>query len=178
MTNELAWKFPVSVAELPEEGRDFDLAPDALEREALALHTGVNAVPKLNASLHVEPDGRGGANVDGTLRATVTQTCVVTLDEFDNEIDEAISIQFAPPETIAGDADGLVEIDESDPPDPLVNGEIDLAAVVGEFLALAIDPYPRKPGAVFQSPNEPSDSKGSPFAALEQLKDRPSGKKR
>ena len=178
MTDVLAWKFPVSVAELPEDGRDFELAPDETEREALARHVGVNAVPNLSASVHVEPDGRGGASVDGVLRATVTQTCVVTLDEFDNQIEEAISIDFAPPEAIAGDADGLIEIDDSDPPDPLVNGEIDLAAVVGEFLALAVDPYPRKPGAVFDAPSEPSGSKDSPFAALEQLKDGPSGKKR
>jgi uncharacterized metal-binding protein YceD (DUF177 family) len=152
--------------------------PTAAEREVLARHAGVNAVPALAAKLHVIPDGSGGASVEGVLRGSVTQTCVVTLEEFDNPVEETISLRFAPPETIDGDPDGLIEVGDDDPPDPLVNGAVDLAAVVGEFLTLAVDPYPRKPGAVFESPAEPSAGKESPFAALEKLKDRSGDKKR
>ena len=112
------------------------------------------------------------------LRATVTQACVVTLEEFDNQVEEPISLRFAPTEEIADDPDGLVDIEGDDPPDPLVNGAVDLADIVGEFLALAVDPYPRKPGAVFQLPAEPPAGADSPFAALEKLKDPPSDKKR
>ena len=178
MTEAFVWKLPVPVAELPAQGRDYELIPDSAERESLARRAGVKAVPAFSANLQVVPDGRGGASVDGALRASVTQTCVVTLEEFDNLIEEPISVRFAPPETITGDPDGLVDIDGDDPPDPLVGGALDLAAVVGEFLALAVDPYPRKPGAVFEPPAEPSAGKGSPFAALEKLKDGPNGKKR
>jgi hypothetical protein len=177
VTEASAWKLPVRVAELPAEGRDYELIPDAAEREALARRAGVKAVPALSANLQVVPDGRGGASVDGVLRASVTQTCVVTLEEFDNLIEEQISVRFAPPEAITDDPDGLVDIEGDDPPDPLVDGALDLAAVLGEFLALAVDPYPRKPGAVFESLAEPSAG-GSPFAALEKLKDRSSDKKR
>ena len=63
-----------------------------------------------------------------------------------------------------------VDIAADDPPDPLVNGAVDLAAVVAEFLALAVDPYPRKPGAVFSPPVEPGGQGSSPFAELEKLK--------
>jgi uncharacterized metal-binding protein YceD (DUF177 family) len=178
VTDAFAWKRPILVAELPTEGRDYELAPDAAEREALARRVGVNAVPTLSANLHIAPDGRGGASVEGVLRASVTQMCVVTLEEFDNPIEEPISARFAPPETITDDSEGFVDIRGDDPPDPLVDGALDLAAVVGEFLALAVDPYPRKPGAVFESPAEPSAGKDSPFAALEKLKDRSSDKKR
>jgi uncharacterized metal-binding protein YceD (DUF177 family) len=108
----------------------------------------------------------------------VTQTCVVTLEEFDNQIEEPISLRFAPAEEITDNPDGPVDIEGDDPPDPLINGGIDLADVVGEFLALAVDPYPRKPGAVFRSPAEPSAGMDSPFAALEKLKDPSSDKKR
>jgi len=47
--------------------------------------------------------------------------------------------------------------------------------VAAEFLALALDPYPRKPGVEFESPQpeaEP-DEKASPFAALAKLKEKP-----
>jgi uncharacterized metal-binding protein YceD (DUF177 family) len=178
VTEPFAWTLPILVAELPGEGRDYEVIPDSTEREALARRAGVNAVRSLSADLHVAPDGRGGATVEGVLRATVTQTCVVTLEEFDNQIEEPISLRFAPAEEIADDPDGLVDIEGEDPPDPLVNGGIDLADVVGEFLALSVDPYPRRPGAVFQSPAEPAAGLDSPFAALEKLKEPPGDKKR
>jgi uncharacterized metal-binding protein YceD (DUF177 family) len=176
MHAELTWKFPVAVAELAEAGKDFELTPDKTAREVLARHAGVNAVPHLTANLRLTPDGRGGATVEGTLRAAVTQNCVVTLEPFDNPIEENISLRFAPREMIEQATDGLVDLSGDDPPDPLVNGTLDLAAVIAEFLALAVDPYPRKPGAVFRPPAD-ALAKDSPFAVLGQLKGRASDKK-
>ena len=46
---------------------------------------------------------------------------------------------------------------------------IDLGAVATEFLILGIDPYPRKPGAVFEAPAA-GEGGGHPFAALAALK--------
>ena len=37
---------------------------------------------------------------------------------------------------------------EGDEPDLVTDGEIDLGELAAETLVLAIDPYPRKPGAV------------------------------
>ena len=50
-----------------------------------------------------------------------------------------------------------------------MNGQIDLGALTAEFLALGLDPYPRKPDADFQlrAIGDPADS---PFAALGKLK--------
>ena len=50
-----------------------------------------------------------------------------------------------------------------------MNGQIDLGALTAEFLALGLDPYPRKPGVDF-SYQDPADEKDSPFAALGKLK--------
>jgi len=49
---------------------------------------------------------------------------------------------------------------------------LDLAAYVVEALALALDPFPRKPGAVFVSPAPVGET--SPFAALARLTRPPS----
>ncbi len=81
---------------------------------------------------------------------------------------EVIAVRFAP--DAAADPGPVVELGEHDPPDPLLGSAVDLAAVVTEFLALAIDPYPRKPGAVFVTPVELKDPTASPFAALDKLK--------
>ena len=50
-------------------------------------------------------------------------------------------------------------------PDPIVDGKIDLGALTAEFFALGLDPYPRKPGVSFESPEQPEASV-SPFSAL------------
>ena len=50
------------------------------------------------------------------------------------------------------------------------DGKIDLGQYAVEQLALALDPFPRKPGATFVQPEEPAEI--SPFAALKALKPR------
>ena len=52
--------------------------------------------------------------------------------------------------------------------EPLTGGVVDLGALATEFLILGLDPYPRKPGAVFQSPEETAAGEG-PFSALAAL---------
>jgi hypothetical protein len=50
-------------------------------------------------------------------------------------------------------------------PEPLVGGVVDLGAIATEFLVLGLDPYPRKPGAIFEPPQEREPDE-NPFAAL------------
>ena len=57
----------------------------------------------------------------------------------------------------------LAPIEE--PPDPIIEGRIDLGALAAEFLALGLDPYPRKPGVDFAAPADAS-APASPFAVL------------
>jgi hypothetical protein len=66
-------------------------------------------------------------------------------------------------------AEPPTDINEYEPPDEIVNGQIDLGALTAEFLALGLDPYPRKPGVDFDY-RDPADEKDSPFAALNKLK--------
>ncbi len=56
-----------------------------------------------------------------------------------------------------------------DPPDEIVGGTVDLGALTAEFLALGLDPHPRKPGVDFSF--EAADDRAlSPFAVLEKLR--------
>jgi hypothetical protein len=75
----------------------------------------------------------------------------------------------------AAEIDGEIEMKAGEePPEPLVNGAVDLGAIATEFLILGIDLYPRKDGARF-SPPEVDDGGARPFAALEALKKRLGG---
>jgi hypothetical protein len=101
----------------------------------------------------------------------VTQNCVVTLDPVESEIDEAVDLVFAPPAVAAvEDGAAIHEVDAEDPPEALRDGTVDLGALATEFLILGIDPYPRKPGAVFEAPAQADDPVSHPFAALAALK--------
>ena len=60
-----------------------------------------------------------------------------------------------------------VTLDEDDA-DVIEDGKIDLGQYAVEQLVLSLDPFPRKPGAEFVQPEEPTEI--SPFAALKALK--------
>jgi hypothetical protein len=189
-----AWPLPFSrplqAAAVPAEGLDVVLHPNAEECAALAQENDLRALTALEARLHVARRGADGLEVSGHLLAKVRQTCVVTLEDFDAEVDEPVHLCFAPPPGSGKSASAeqrravkkserwkehvedepaparIVDLEE-DAPDPLIGGAIDLGAIVGEFLTLGLDPYPRKPGARFSEP-APGGEEDSPFAALRQ----------
>jgi uncharacterized metal-binding protein YceD (DUF177 family) len=169
MTNR-PWSVPVRLDEIPETGLHLDLEADAPTRAAVAAAAAVNEVPRLAASFDLARHGREGMHVVGTVFAQVVQTCVVTLDPVENQIEEGIDIVFAAP-TALGPAAHEVNLgaEAVEPPETLIDGVVDLGAVATEFLMLAIDPYPRKPGAVFEPPQN-ADAGSHPFAALAALR--------
>jgi hypothetical protein len=93
---------------------------------------------------------------------------VLTLDPLENDLDEPIEVLFAPP------VDAFAKDEGDEPPEPLIEGKVDLGAIATEFLLLGIDPYPRKAGAEFAAVRSADDS-ARPFAALETLKKRLGG---
>jgi uncharacterized metal-binding protein YceD (DUF177 family) len=161
------WSVPVAIHDVPEQGRRFDLTADENARAALAKSIGLRTLPRLQASFEVTRHGREGLRVVGQVSATVGQTCVVTLDPIDNEIEEAVDLVFLP-QAEAPEERGTKEAFD-DAPEPLVGGTVDLGVVATEFLILALDPYPRKSDAVFTAPAA-EDKTDHPFAALAALK--------
>lgn len=171
MTDASPLSRPVLVASLPDDGLTLKLAPDAATRAALAADFGIPGIPKLTAEVKVTPERAGTVRVTGHVDAVVTQTCVVTLEDFDAPVSEDIEMRFAPEDKIPPIRPGSeVDVTELDLPDPLVDGSVDVGAVVAEFLALGLDPYPRKPGVAFDAPAEPGPEETSPFAALARLR--------
>ena len=174
---------PFEVAQAEGEPRSLSIEATEAERAALAAAMELRAIASLKAELTVSEAGRGRFNVTGEVRAKLTQTCVVTLEPFESELKEPVEIGFAPLEEVeraenayaARREDDPTGLEMPEPPDAIENGRIDLGWVAAEFLALALDPYPRKPGVEFESPQpeaEP-DEKASPFAALAKLKEKP-----
>lgn len=171
MTEKLPLSRPVLVASLPDTGTTVKFAPDADVRAALAETFGIPGIPKLTAQVTLVPRSKGRVLVTGHVDAVVTQTCVVTLEDFDGPVSEDIEVEFAPPEQLPEIRPGAeIDVTELDLPDPLIDGTVDAGAVVAEFLALGLDPYPRKPGVAFKGVEEMTDAEASPFAGLAKLR--------
>ena len=169
------WRVPVIVAQIPDTGlhRAFE-ASDAT-RATMADMAGLREITSARASFDLKLKSGGRVQVTGEVHARVGQTCVVTLDPIENGIDEVIDLLFAPPEQIRSLAALVDEAAQSedeevpDPPEPIVNGVIDLGRLATDALFLAIDPYPRRPEAVFEPLAEVKDPAAHPFAALKTL---------
>lgn len=172
------WRVPLAVAQIPDTGLHRDLRADEAVRHAIADVGDLREVLSAEASFYVTPKTGGRYHVAGHVRARIGQTCVVTLEPMESDIDEPIDLTFAPPDQIPEMAALVDEAErsEGDTPDPLEaieNGIIDLGRVATDALYLAVNPYPRKPDAVFEPLVEAADPEDHPFAALKALKGEP-----
>jgi uncharacterized metal-binding protein YceD (DUF177 family) len=168
------WSVPIVVEQLPDTGLHRDIEADPAARASMAEVAGLREVLSARASLDVTPQRGGRVHVTGHVRARIGQTCVVTLDPIENEIDEPIDLEFAPPDQIPQLSDLVDDATESDveipdPPEPIVKGVIDLGRLATDAIFLAVDPYPRRPDVVFEPLIEAADPEDHPFAALKAL---------
>jgi hypothetical protein len=170
------WSVPVVADDIPDTGLHIEIEAPAAIRAELAALANVRELPRLSAVFDLTRIG-AVVHVAGRMKALVGQTCVVSLEPMESEVDEVIDLRFAPAlaggELSQSEAEAHHAKADEEPPEPLVGAKIDLGAIATEFLILGIDPYPRKPGAEF-SPPKVDNTGAHPFAALEALK-KPSG---
>jgi len=154
---------------------------DAPVRKALAEFFDILGVETVAGSLSVRRWRKHGALVEGVVTARITQECVVTLAPVVIDVREEIRVSYLP-EALARpvkNADNAIFVDPlaEDPPEPFDGHTIDLGALVTEYLALGISPYPRADGASVPekfSPTEPEpEEKRNVFQALARWRERP-----
>jgi uncharacterized metal-binding protein YceD (DUF177 family) len=170
------WSVPLAADTIPDTGLHRDIVADEATCAAVAQLANVRAISQLEASFDLFRAG-DVVTLTGRVSANVGQNCVVTLEPLEAQVDEPIELTFAPePAESSAAADKRRKSDE-EPPEPLIDGVIDLGAVATEFLLLGIEPYPRKEGVAFTPPEVDSDAP-HPFAALAALKPKqPDGDK-
>lgn len=168
---------PIETGSIGEGGILEHIEATPAERAIIAANHSLISVDSLVADLDVRRSGGGLIVIDGRIRAEVVHTCVVSLEPAPQSIDEPMHLTLAPagsreapPEPKPG-AEVMVDPD-LDQPEVFAGPSIDLGRIVLEHFTLALDPYPRAPGArlpaeVAEVPEEPAES---PFAALAGLK--------
>ena len=159
------------VDDLPPGGSTVTLTADASECAALARRFGLLALHSLVAKVRLQPraqqrGGGRGVEAEGSFAAEVEQSCVVTLEPVASRPSGRFTLRFAEQAEIEADADTELDVEAEDLPEPLVDGAFDLGEAVAELVALAIEPYPRAPGAVFEAPAGVNEAPESPFAVL------------
>lgn len=154
---------PVPTDRIGPQALENTVNASASERAALAQRLGIPAILRLRCHFWLTSGPGATFEAAGHLQARVVRSCVLTLDEFEAEVEERFRLRFVPSGT------------ESDDPDPELEDEVayeggvlDLGEAAAEQLALALDPYPRKPGATL--PVGDATEPEHPFAALAALK--------
>ncbi|PZU92365.1 MAG: metal-binding protein [Chelatococcus sp.] len=179
MTPEIAapLRHVVRVEAIKTRGTPVAVTAGPAERQAVATALGLASVEALEGRYSLSRNG-DRVRLEGKIEAALHQTCVVTLEPFPVKLSVPVELDFAPEveSRVAarrgGDAEEIdveVMLGEADPPEPIVDGTIDLGSVTVEFLSLALDPYPRKPGVAFSEPAPELQEERSPFAALARL---------
>ena len=138
------------------------------ERRRLAARFGLQDVVSLRGELSLEQDDDDLFRLRGRLVADVIQTCVVSLEPIRTHVDESFERSYS----AAAKADATAEpidAEGDDPPDPMIEGKIDVGEALAEELGLALDPYPRLPGATLKMAT-PGDTPRGPFDRLRELR--------
>ena len=173
---------PFPIARVSPVAFDMRLEAGPDERKALAAFLDVVSVDSLSAELKITAWRREGARVRGHVSAHVTQACVVTLEPIESDIKEEIDATFLPEHSrhfnrrTNEDGEYVIDPDGPDEPEAFSGSDIDIGALVTEAVALAIDPFARKPGAELPPVADEDDGapveeeNRSPFAALKDWK--------
>lgn len=169
-----AWPVIVRLDEIARgrPGQPFrrHLIADAPARAAIAKALDLVSLDSLEA----EVTGQGwfdGAAIEARWRGKIVQICGVELEPFSTALEGDFQLRVVPSGSIHApdpEAEVVIDLEADDPPDVLDGDGVDLGLYVVEHLALDIDPFPRRPGAVFEAP--PALPETSPFAALKALK--------
>ena len=180
MRNETNAAIPheVSVARLPQNGMPLSLKANEKELRALAKAHDLVSVQSFAAELLVKKWRKDGVKVTGRVTADITQTCIITLEPLASRIDSEIDALFVPEGSklarppLSADGEIIIDYDGQDMPETFTGDAIDVGALAEEFFGLAIDHYPRAPGAALEEATNKAGEgqKPSPFASLVKLR--------
>ena len=165
------FSYLVKAGQIKDQPLEYHLSANETQRSALAKRFGLELINQLDGHFRLQHERSGIIAASLTMSADITQICVVTLEPFAEQIEEKTVLRFVPQSMLnrrveAEEEEEDITPESFDSPDeiPYENDQIDLGAALSEQLALALNPYPRKPGAVL--PDAATDDSANPFAAL------------
>ena len=148
--------------------RELTLTATPAERAALARRFDLIELAALTAVLTTRAEA-GGVRVTGRVTATGSQPCGLTAAPVAFAINEPVDLRFA---AVVAVGDEEVELSDTDLDTLPMDGDtIDLGEAAAQSFGLALDPYPRAPGAELPAAVIPEDQvvpikRPNPFSIL------------
>lgn len=159
----------VPLARLDDE-TVYPITANAEEREQLARRFDLVALDAFAAEVRLSRTA-AGIRLAARITADIVQLCSVTLEPFPSRIEDEFTLLYRKEAPESEVLDAMEEDYEI-----LRGTEIDIGEAVAQQLSLALEPYPRAPGAEIASLTEDSageteapEAPASPFAALARL---------
>ena len=160
MSDRPEFSYPVHPADLGAEPYVLSLCPEKEQRALLVRRFELFALDRLEAALELSRQPNGDVLATGDIDAAVIQRCVVTLEPVKKRVQTRFRRLYVA-------ADVTLGVSEEEDWEHLTDG-LDAGELVAQEFGLALDPFPRAPGAAFdQSAGDPP---GSPFAVLGRLR--------
>jgi len=174
----------VRAESVPSAGQWIKLVANESECKAMADRADIKGIKSLEAKIHLLPKNSGHViEVRGSFCADVIQECAITLEQIESHIEEEFSAWYANYHQAASftraqhemqsrlTAEEQPMMEEQDDPEPMIDGCIDVADLVAQYLVLAINPYVRVDGVEAETDSPPKQTvhgtiRPNPFAAL------------
>ena len=147
------------------------LTANGKQCQAIAKRFSIPAVEALSAIVLLERDGPI-ITLTGTVKAHLIRDCVASLEKIDEIIDQPINVRFF--NGSRGDLEerGLAGPDDTIDEFECISGEtLDIGEILVQQLSLAMEPFPRKPGAKGLIEDYGQESETSPFEILKTIHD-------
>ena len=172
----------VDITKLTEDGARLVLEATKTECDALSIRLGLPVLHSLSANNQIfkekKENGVWIKRVSASYSCELEQICVISLEPFKVKLSDTFEVLFLSSSNGKTLEDFVQDSSGEDIYEPIMGSELDVGELVAQYLALAIDPYPKRPGAslavktnsvVEDRSEERSDN---PFAILGQLKDK------
>ncbi len=167
------FSYPIQIDKLSAGEKRFSLAADKEQREWITQIFQVEDVKSFTADISVKSDIKNHmVKVKGTAKAEIEHQSVVSLENFVHPYEVDFEVLFDTKATYEQIRHEYEDINE-DAPEIVEDGQIDLAKVAMEQIALVLDDYPRKDGEVFEFVSEfdeETTQKNNPFTVLAKIK--------
>ena len=167
------FSYPLKIDELNQNQYKFEINADQDELADIATILKVEEAKRFAAEIYIKRNIKEHIlKVWGTIKAQLLIKSVISLENFLQEYDVPFTLTYDTVATYQDIRDMEAGIND-EVPDIIENGEINLADITLEQIALNMDDYPRAKGEVFDFNRYIAREKikeENPFAVLQKLK--------
>lgn len=133
----------VEIARLGAHEAVYPISAASEEREALARRFDLLSLDRLEGEIRLRRLDGGFVRLRGRLGADVVQACVISLEPVASVLERDFAVLYGSMES----GNSVIVDLETDEAEPFDGDAIDIGEAVAQQLAMALDPYPRAPGA-------------------------------